>query len=948
MDAQQTTAAAAAAALTPKALIHQKYGTKACYKIEEVQQSVDSTCPGLVTPQQSRCLYRCYLSLPEFTTTSDAFPKKKDAEQSAAKMAIEKLGIQSTSKNLTPQEAWDELATRLSVLFSEEFLSSSHPLVGHFRVSLGRIGDHFGMIPVSAIVSCDVKVNNLCKVINPNSDGDPLLVSSYIRKAAKMSDSVCSTDEGFLIRKSGSYSPNILQKLMNHALCTRCSVQIEAIHIPFRDEAQIDIVTLDFSDDQYYMDEISQKLRSRDTSQILVSRTLGKASSEMKLYFSAPEIPAAPSDCVDVFSKAEQNDHLEPVLNKRASYLSGQRIYGDAILANVGYTRKSSDLFYEDVSYCTYYRMLLSKVPDGHYKLFREAILAAELPAVFTARSNWKGPLPRDLLCTFCRQHWLSEPIFSVKMVDPSESSCKLLEACKSSKLLRLSEEIKKTNGGIGVTIDGDLGKSSTFTCEVKLLSRKQVLILDSLSDATYKKESDAIQNAALKVLTWLKKYFSQLDMSIEKLSSFGLADNIVIYSANFSKEFATLLSICGPEQNYPMRRCGASGSNFLDQPHIKEKGTSLLKIEGPDSGVFPSHGSLTCISYVVTLIRKEEPLKEVIERNDEFEFEVGSGAVINQLEVSATQLSVNQSAQFTIELPSRDLILAAAAESSKRLSHLSLNNCFLEYSIKVLRVTEPLEDRMEQALFSPPLSKQRVEFAVRHINASHSTTLVDFGCGSGSLLDSLFEHSTTLEKIVGVDISCKSLTRAAKLIHSKLSMKSVMEPNIRSAVLYDGSIMDFDSRLYGFGIGTCLEVIEHMEEDQACLFGNVVLSSFCPELLIVSTPNYEYNPILQRSSLPNKEDDPEDKSGPCKFRNHDHKFEWTRQQFEQWSVDLAGRHNYSVEFSGVGGSGDVEPGFASQIAVFRRRSLQLEKKSSTDEEPSHPYKVIWEWNKGS
>lgn len=142
------------------------------------------------------------------------------------------------------------------------------------------------------------------------------------------------------------------------------------------------------------------------------------------------------------------------------------------------------------------------------------------------------------------------------------------------------------------------------------------------------------------------------------------------------------------------------------------------------------------------------------------------------------------------------------------------------------------------------------------------------------------------------------------------------------------------------------MQVIEHMEEDQACLFGNVVLSSFCPHVLIVSTPNYEYNPILQRSTLPSKEEDSEEKSTTCKFRNLDHKFEWTRKQFQQWANDLAGRHKYSVEFSGVGGSGDVEPGFASQIAVFTSRSQQAEQKCLKEGEPSHPYKVIWEWNK--
>lgn len=143
----------------------------------------------------------------------------------------------------------------------------------------------------------------------------------------------------------------------------------------------------------------------------------------------------------------------------------------------------------------------------------------------------------------------------------------------------------------------------------------------------------------------------------------------------------------------------------------------------------------------------------------------------------------------------------------------------------------------------------------------------------------------------------------------------------------------------------TRMQVIEHMEEDQACLFGDVVLSSFCPRVLIVSTPNYEYNPLLQKAAFQNKEEDSEEKSSVCKFRNYDHKFEWTRKQFELWATDLAVRHNYSVEFSGVGGSGDVEPGFASQIAVFRSRLQEADKKCLRDEDKSHPYEVIWEWS---
>nr|CAD1832064.1 unnamed protein product [Ananas comosus var. bracteatus] len=836
---------------TPKALIHQKYASKASYRIEEVQETLENGCPGLAIGQQSRILYRCFLDLPELSVVSDTFTRKKDAEQSAAQIAVEKLGIQSNLNSSTPEEAWNELVARMSGLFTDEFLSSSHPLVVHFGVSLRRAGNLYGTIPMTVIAACDVKVNSLCKIIDPRQN--QILSWSYTK---------------------------------------------------------------------YYMDEIAEKLNVNDSSQIIVSRTVGKASSDMKLYFPIPEA------CIDV--------NMERLLNKRASYFSGQSIYGNAIFANIGYTRKSSELFCEDVSLCSYYRMLLGKLPDGAYKVSREAIFAAELPTSYTSRSNWKGPSPRDLLCVFCRQQRLSEPIFSVTNVDSYEISSELSGNCK---------EVQHANGGIGGIDNKDSDKSILLKCEVKIFSRRQETLAEFSFADTYRKESDAIQNSALKVLNWFDNYLKQLDMPIEKISSFGSSDNIKVYPQAFAQEFAMYLSVYGVKQNYFPGKCSSLGSfpRNLSIPKF-ENGMILFSIDGPDSGVFPSPGSLTCISYATSLVKEEINLKEVLESNDEFEFEVGTGAVISQIEACVTQLSINQAATFVIEAPSREIILAAAGESANRLSQLPLDNCFLEFSVKVLRVTEPLEDRMEKALFSPPLSKQRVEFAVRHINESQATTLVDFGCGSGSLLDSLLEHTTSLEKIVGVDISRKSLTRAAKVLHQKLSKTSLNQ--MKSAELYDGSITDFDSRLCGFDIGTCLEVIEHMEEDQAWLFGDIALSSFCPTILIVSTPNYEYNPILQRSSVPNKEEDSEDKSGPCKFRNNDHKFEWTRAQFEHWANKLALRHDYSVEFSGVGGLGDVEPGFASQIAVFRRNILNLaDEECASIENSCHPCELVWEWN---
>lgn len=48
--------------------------------------------------------------------------------------------------------------------------------------------------------------------------------------------------------------------------------------------------------------------------------------------------------------------------NALATYLSGQEIYGDAILASVGYTWKSTDLSYEDLSLRAYYRYVLGTI----------------------------------------------------------------------------------------------------------------------------------------------------------------------------------------------------------------------------------------------------------------------------------------------------------------------------------------------------------------------------------------------------------------------------------------------------------------------------------------------------------------------------------------------------------------------------------------------------------
>lgn len=74
---------------TPKAVVHQRFGAKARYTVEEVREDVGG-CPGLAP--QTRNVYRCALDLPGLSVaTPDTFLRKKDAEQAAAQIALDKV-----------------------------------------------------------------------------------------------------------------------------------------------------------------------------------------------------------------------------------------------------------------------------------------------------------------------------------------------------------------------------------------------------------------------------------------------------------------------------------------------------------------------------------------------------------------------------------------------------------------------------------------------------------------------------------------------------------------------------------------------------------------------------------------------------------------------------------------------------------------------------------------
>ncbi|XP_014443689.1 small RNA 2'-O-methyltransferase isoform X2 [Tupaia chinensis] len=144
---------------------------------------------------------------------------------------------------------------------------------------------------------------------------------------------------------------------------------------------------------------------------------------------------------------------------------------------------------------------------------------------------------------------------------------------------------------------------------------------------------------------------------------------------------------------------------------------------------------------------------------------------------------------------------------------------------------------------------------------------------------------------------------------------------------LYHGSAVERDSRLLGFDLITCIELIEHLDSGDLARFPEVVFGYLSPAMIVISTPNSEFNPLFPIVTL----------------RDSDHKFEWNRMQFQTWSLYMANRYNYSVEFTGVGEppAGAENVGYCTQIGIFQKNGGKATPLCGSEQLDQHVYKAV-------
>jgi len=204
-----------------------------------------------------------------------------------------------------------------------------------------------------------------------------------------------------------------------------------------------------------------------------------------------------------------------------------------------------------------------------------------------------------------------------------------------------------------------------------------------------------------------------------------------------------------------------------------------------------------------------------------------------------------------------------------------------------------------------PTLNTQRYKSVLAELKESGAARVIDLGCGEGNLL-AMLVRDRQFTSIAGMDVSHVCLEWAAR----KLRLDDASESMRERITLFQGSLTYRDDRLSGYEAASLLEVIEHLDPSRLPAFEQVVFGYAHPGTIVLTTPNKEYNvnyEFLQNGGV----------------RHPDHRFEWTRNEFQSWALRTAEAYGYKVRFAGIGDIDEVH-GTPTQMAVFTSAPVVL------------------------
>jgi 3' terminal RNA ribose 2'-O-methyltransferase Hen1 len=246
---------------------------------------------------------------------------------------------------------------------------------------------------------------------------------------------------------------------------------------------------------------------------------------------------------------------------------------------------------------------------------------------------------------------------------------------------------------------------------------------------------------------------------------------------------------------------------------------------------------------------------------------------------------------------PEKEQITRRYLKGIGALTRSALNILLQEDSADVVAEEDIAEEDVTKR---ETLHYKRLREVMQELIRSEAHSVIDLGCGDGKLLKMLLKENQ-FENILGVDVSYRELEKAM----TRLDYHALPPRQKERIKLIQGSLTYRDDRLKGFDAAAIVEVIEHLDVNRLEAFERSVFEFAKPGVVILTTPNQEYNKLFQTLESDT-------------FRHTDHRFEWTRDEFQAWANGVADRNFYKVIFKAIG-EVDQLAGAPSQMAIFTK-----------------------------